>query len=225
MVLIFVIPQVPHLGEPKRAGEPADVSADQASKATNPASSGPNSASVTTLQVDGLAEASATGTKPPGSTTAKRRRPRGQGRKPVKAGPEPVVTTAPATWIRIGPGKFVRADSQDQGHASAPMPHATLEAAEASTEALGSPLDLVEETNPKAVSTAVHAPTWTDLDETGPSPEHETPSEEPAATANPEPASSVVALVLKADMAGQEFDSTTAPATIAIEGIPLSIRS
>ena len=254
-------------------------------------------------------------------------RTRGQGRKPVKPGPEPAVTTSPAAWIRIGPGKFVRADSQDQGDASAPVPHAPLEAAEASIEAKScppdlvdhapleaaeasieakscppdlvdhapleaaeasieakscppdlvdhapleaaeasieakscppdlvdhapleaaeasieakscppdlvdhapleaaeasieaksSPPDLVEETNPNAVSTAVDVPNRAELNESGPSPEHETPSEEPAAIADPEPGSSVVALVLKADVGRQESDSTAAPATIAID--------
>ena len=217
MVLIFVTPQVQHLGEPELAGEPAGVSADRASEATSPAISGADSPGATTLEVDGSSEASATGAKPPGSSTPKRRRTRGQGRKPVKPGPEPAVTTSPATWIRIGPGKFVRADSQDQGYVSAPLPRAPLEAAEASIEAKSSPPDLVEETNPNAVSTAVHVPNSADLNESGPSPEHEIPSEEPAAIADPEPGSSVVALVLKADMGRQESDSTAAPATIAID--------
>ena len=217
MVLIFVFPQAQHLGEPEPAGEPAGVSADRASEATSPASSGADSPGATTLEVDGSPEASATGAKPPGSPTPKRRRTRGQGRKPVKPGPEPAVTTSPAAWIRIGPGKFVRADSQDQGYASAPVPHAPLEAAEASIEAKSAPPDLVEETNPNAVSTAVDVPNRADLNESGPSPEHETPSEEPAAIADPEPGSSVVALMPKADVGRQESDSTAAPATIAID--------
>jgi len=217
MVLIFVMPQVQLLGEPEPAGEPAGVSADRAREATSPASSGAASPGATTLGVDGSPEASATGAKPAGSPTPKRRRTRGQGRKPVKPGPEPAVTTSPAAWIRIGPGKFVRADSQDQGCASAPVPHAPLEAAEASIEAKSSPPDLVEETNPNAVSTAVDVPNRADLNESGPSPEHEIPSEEPAAIADPEPGSSVVALGLKADVGWQESNSTAAPATIGID--------
>jgi len=218
MVLIFVMPQVQHLEEPEPASEPAHMSAERASGASSPASSGPDSLGATTLEVDGSPKASATGTKPPGFTTAKRRHTRARGRKPVKPGPVPIVATTPAAWIRIGPGKFVRADSQDQGCASAPVPHATLEAAEASIEAAGSPPDLVEETNPTAVSTEVDVPIWADLNEPGPSPEHETPSEEPAAIADPEPDSSIVALVLKADVARQEFDSDAAPATIGLDG-------
>ena len=217
MVLIFVFPPVQHLGEPEPAGEPAGVSADRASEATNPASSGADSPGATNLEVDGSPAASATGAKPAGSPTPKRRRNRGQGRKPVKPGPEPAVTTSPAAWIRIGPGKFIRADSQDQGYASAPVPHAPSEAAEASIEAKSASPDLVEKTNPNAVSTAVDVPNRADLNESGPSPEHETPSEEPAAIADPEPGSSVVALMLKADVGRQESDSTAAPATIAID--------
>jgi len=216
MVLIFVMPQVQHLEEPEPASEPAHVSAERASEASSPANSGRDSLGATTLEVDGSPEASATGTKPPGSMTAKRRHTRG--RKPIKPGPVPIVATTPAAWIRIGPGKFVRADSQDQGYASAPVPHGTLEAAEASIGAPGSPPDLVEETNPTAVSTEVDVPIWADLNEPGPSPEYETPSEEPAVIADPEPDSSVVALVLKADVARQEFDSNAAPAMIGIDG-------
>ena len=217
MVLIFVFPPVQHLGEPEPAGEPGGMSADRASEATNPASSGADSPGATNLEVDGSPAASATGAKPAGSPTPKRRRTRGQGRKTVKPGPEPAVTASPAVWIRIGPGKFVRADSQDQGYASAPVPHALSEAAEASIEAKSAPPDLVEETNPNAVSTAVDVPNRADVNESGPSPEHETPSEEPAAIADPEPGSSVVALMLKADVGRQESDSTAAPATIAID--------
>src|SRR5271157_2778976 len=217
MVLIFVMPQVPHLEEPDPAGKAADVSAERESGASSPVSSGPDSLGATTLEVDGSPEASATGTKPTGSTTAKRRHTRGRGRKPVKPGPVAIVATAPAAWIRIGPGKFVRADSQDQGCASAPVPHGTLEAAEASIGAAGSPPDLVEETNPTAALTEVDVPIWADLNEPGPSPEHETPSEEPAAIADPELDSSVAALVLEAGVARQEFDSNAAPATIEID--------
>ncbi len=217
MVLIFVFPPVQHLGEPEPAGEPGGMSADRASEATNPASSGADSPGATNLEVDGSPAASATGAKPAGSPTPKRRRTRGQGRKTVKPGPEPAVTASPAVWIRIGPGKFVRADSQDQGYASAPVPHALSEAAEASIEAKSAPPDLVEETNPNAVSTAVDVPNRADVNESGPSPEHETPSEEPAAIADPEPGSPVVALMLKADVGRQESDSTAAPATIAID--------
>jgi hypothetical protein len=218
MVLIFVMPQVHHLEEPEPVGEPADVSTERASKASSPVTTDPDSPGATTLEVDGSPKASAAGTKPPGSTIAKRRYTRGRGRKPVKAGPEPIVATTPAAWIRIGPGKFVRADSEDQGYASAPVPHATLEATEALIGATDSPPDLVEETNPTAVLTEVYVPIWVDLNEPEPSSEPETLSEEPAAITDPELASSIVAPVLKADVARQEFDSNATPAMIAIDG-------
>ena len=208
MVLIFVMPQFRHLEEPEPTGEPADVSAEGAIETGSRTRSGLDFPGATTLEEDGVSEALATGTGPPGSTTAKRRPSRSRGRKPVKLGPVPIVPTTPAAWIRIGPGKFVRADCQDQGYASALVPHAPLEAAEASLKAVGSPPDLVEENNPIAVSTEVDVPIWPDLNEPGPSPEHEPPSKEPAAIADPEPDSSVVALEPKADVARQEFDSS-----------------
>jgi hypothetical protein len=218
MVLIFVIPQVHHQGEQERASEPVGVSADQASETTSLGSLGTNSQGVKPLQVDDLARASAVGTRPPASITARRQQPRGQGRKAGKTGPEQAVATAPAAWIRIGPGKFVRADSQDQGYASAPMPHTALGATKASIEVEGSPPDVVKETNLKAVSTAAHGPNWADFKEPVPSPEHETLSEEPAAVVDSELDSLVVAPMLKADVACQELGSSATSATTEVDG-------
>jgi len=218
MVLIFVIPRVQRPGEPEQADGVAGVSAIRASGTSSPASPRAEAPGATTLAVDGSPGAAATGTELPGSTTAKRRRSRGRGRKPVKPGTEPAVAPAPATWIRIGPGKFVRADSQEQVHASAPVPHATVEAAEAATVAAGSPPDLVEETDSTAGSTAADVPTRADLNEAGPSPLRGIPCEEPVAIADPEADSPSTGLVLEADAARQEFDSTVAPETIVIDG-------
>ncbi len=216
MVLIFVMPQVQHLEEPGPDGEQAEVSTERASESSHPASFGPDSLGASALEADSSPGASASGAKLPGSTVAKRSHTRGRGRKPVRSGSVPIVASIPAAWIRIGPGKFIRADSQDQEYAAAPVSHTGFEATEISIEAAGSPAKLVEETNPIAVSTEVDAPIWVDLNEPGLSPEHESPCEEPVAIANPELDSSSDFLVLRANAARQEFESAAAPATIAI---------
>jgi len=218
MVLIFVMPQVQHLEEPEPDGERAEVSTERASESSHPANFGPDSLGTTALEADSSPGASASGAKLPGSTVAKRSHTRGRGRKPVRPGSVPIVASIPAAWIRIGPGKFIRANSQDQEYAAALVSHTALEAAEISIEAAGFPVKLVEETNPIAVSTEINVPIWVDLNEPGLSPEHETPCKEPVAIANPELDSSSDSLVLRANAARQEFESAVAPATIAING-------
>ncbi len=220
MVLIFVMPQVQHLEEPDSVDERADSSTERASNSSRSTSSGLDSLGATTLEAEGLPRASVTGAKPPGFTAVKRPHARGRVRKLVKPGTIASVATTPAAWIRIGPGKFVRDDSRDQGCTSAPILDATLEATEVPIQVAGSPPDLVEETNPTAISIEVDVPTWVDLNEPGPSPKRETCSEDPGVLANPESDSPVVSLVLKADVARQEFDSTAAPVIIAIDGDP-----
>jgi hypothetical protein len=48
------------------------------------------------------------------SATAKTRRSRGRARKAAKTVAEPALDSASVTWIRVGPGKFVRADANSQ---------------------------------------------------------------------------------------------------------------
>jgi len=45
---------------------------------------------------------------------AKLQRGRGRARKAPKTAPEPLPDSTPITWIRIGPGKFIRADATSQ---------------------------------------------------------------------------------------------------------------
>jgi hypothetical protein len=49
-----------------------------------------------------------------GSAGVKPKRGRGRARRAAKTAVEPVLESAPATWIRVGPGKFVRADATIQ---------------------------------------------------------------------------------------------------------------
>ena len=73
---------------------------------------------------------------------AKSRRVRG--RKPLRPITEPAVTSAAATWVQVGPGKFVRAHSQDQGLITASEPEPLIEAMKDPTRVGGSPPDSLE---------------------------------------------------------------------------------
>jgi hypothetical protein len=69
------------------------------------------------------------------SAMSKPRRNRGRARKVAKMAADPLPESAPAMWIRVGPGKFVRADVDinafDQAYAEARLtePHPTVDAA------------------------------------------------------------------------------------------------
>jgi hypothetical protein len=173
MVLIFVFPQSRHHGESEQSGKRDGVDPDERGEVTRPAGSDTNSPSATYLEVDALAAASAKGSRPHGSSTTKRRRPRSQGRRPAQPAPESVVASTPAAWIRVGPGKFVRADSRVEGFPSAPLPHtnATSEATKAPGEVESPVRECGEETHPASMSTVILEPTWEELEESGQGPQ------------------------------------------------------
>jgi hypothetical protein len=154
MVLIFVAPrssrpsESEQLSKAETGTEPAAVQARTGSTARN---SPPDPA-------DGPSPASS-----PSADAAKPRRTRGRARRPARAAGNPAAVPSASTavtWVRVGPGKFVRADSQGPGPAPAPEPHATLTADEAGPVATGSPLELAGavEPAPAAESIPVDAP-------------------------------------------------------------------
>lgn len=83
------------------------------------------------VPIGGAAGSSATRHDPAGPLMAKPRRSRARTRKAVKPAAEPVSdsSSAPVTWIRVGPGQFVRADGRipetDQATAEPPTPEVT----------------------------------------------------------------------------------------------------
>ncbi len=58
---------------------------------------------------------------PAGTANAKPKRTRSRSRKAAKSAVEPVHEPGPVTWIRVGPGKFVRADSIVQDSLQVPV--------------------------------------------------------------------------------------------------------
>ncbi|WP_165227103.1 hypothetical protein [Aquisphaera insulae] len=65
------------------------------------------------LRVDDPEAALDPATDPAEPTAARPRRTRGRARRTARPGVEPVLAPAPATWIQVAPGKFVRADLEE----------------------------------------------------------------------------------------------------------------
>ena len=125
MVLIFTAPR----GE--RAASAGESSAGPAGVAVghDPVADRAAGRAETLLAAEpdpGLAAGEATAASPPrpdpaASGTAKPRRSRARGRKAAKLAAEPVPDSSSVTWIRVGPGKFVRADRGVQAPDEAPV--------------------------------------------------------------------------------------------------------
>ena len=124
MVLIFVTPQ--GRCQPARASEPGEESAgvvltDLGNSAANRSC---GRGWITTTSSPSWSQVQQPASRPPNqrvsaldsasSGTAKPRRGRGRARKAAKTAAEPAPDSAPVTWIRVGPGKFVRADANSQ---------------------------------------------------------------------------------------------------------------
>jgi hypothetical protein len=123
MVLIFVTPQ--GRGRPERESKPGEVSAGSVSTDLDhglrvDCADETDHHRLAVESISGsIVDKSTTETAgiSPDSTsaeTAKPRRARGRARKAAKTATEPVLESASVTWIRVGPGKFVRADANSQ---------------------------------------------------------------------------------------------------------------
>ncbi len=144
---------------------------------------------------------------PAENAIAKPRRSRARSRKTAKSAVEPTVDSAPVTWIRVGPGQYVRSDTVSQGQppVEAPAPaevQAVESAADPATDspepATAAPTDTAEAT-PSADAPEADAPT----------------SEESATDAHP------ATDVLEAAIPTPEADATEAhPATDLSEPVP-----
>jgi len=124
MALIFVIPRAerpPGSGPLGDKGEP-DLDKDKGSEASGLTSPDPDPRDAVVQAASSSAEALASDTDWSGPGAVKPKRARSRARKPpAKPGAES-ATAAAATWIRVGPGKFVRADSYSQSQDVLPSP-------------------------------------------------------------------------------------------------------
>ena len=119
MVLIFAMPRPERAGssatEPRAGTSGADAAEsgqglgeDRAVETGEPR---PAAEPVPGIPTGEAAEAPTPGPDPAGAATAKPRRSRARSRKAAKSAVEPAPDASPVTWIRVGPGKFVRADA------------------------------------------------------------------------------------------------------------------
>lgn len=189
MVFIFVSPRVESPEGSRGAGDTRQPAAGEepARGARSPSRKVPPPSQAAEPSAGGSPEASAEGISPspPGPAAAKPRRRRA--RKPAKPGSEPAVAAPQATWIRVGPGKFVRADLHAQGvEAEAPsQPTSEVEPSQAPTPDEAFPQDSPEAAVPIEEPAQADAPLEAGPIEPGPSPEVSAPTEEPVAMADP----------------------------------------
>ena len=124
MVLIFATPRAERAGS-KSEGSRAKhfvVEADEVGRdpgedrAVEMGETRPADEPVLETPAVETADATMPNPDPTSTGAAKPRRSRARYRKTAKTAAEPVTDATPATWIRVGPGKFVRAD------ASVPFP-------------------------------------------------------------------------------------------------------
>ncbi|MDG3005319.1 hypothetical protein [Paludisphaera mucosa] len=110
MVLIFATPR------PNRpAGSPATSPTAPASPPDDAATASPEAGAVAGAddgRPEGLAAATAPAEDPAEPPSTKPRKRRGKGKRAAKAAALAEAAAAQPTWIRVGPGKFVRADVQ-----------------------------------------------------------------------------------------------------------------
>ena len=91
-------------------------------------------------------------TEPPGTVSAKPRRSRSRSRKAAKTAVESVPEASPVTWIRVGPGKFVRADASVQDSTQAQAEEVVPDVAIPATDLPESVVD------PSDFATDIHLP-------------------------------------------------------------------
>jgi hypothetical protein len=231
MVFIFVSPraQPPEGSQDEAApGQPtaAEGLAEGASRPSSPTP--PRRSRRVDPPADGPPEAPAEGNGPSasGPAAAKPRR-RSRARKPTRSGSEPAAAAAPATWIRVGPGKFVRAELHAQAADSEapPQPDPPAEPSLAPTSGEGEGLlleDSPEARVPIEEPAQADAPLEAGPIEPGPSPEFPAPSEEAATAPDPEPdPPPVMAQEPRADEASEELHPHEPPGSGEIdEDIP-----
>lgn len=127
MVLIFAAP---------RSNKPAE----SAPPPESPAGSAPSSfeAGVETVAEEGGDAETAEPTAPVGDLAepapAKPRKKRGKGKRAAKAAALAEASSSQPTWIRVGPGKFVRADDKAESPAESEFPTETADAPPADPE-------------------------------------------------------------------------------------------
>ncbi len=171
---------------------------------------------------------------PAASVPPKTRKSRSRSRKAAKTAVEPSVEPAEVTWVRVGPGQFVRSDTLPQEHSpvSAPAPAEETPSSEApasseETPAIEAPAPFVE-ILPVSVSTeaveppSVEAPAPVEVAAVELPSDPETDSIEPIAALPTNPEEDILPEVVpEADAQVPEDPTTIAPPeTVACLDVP-----
>ena len=186
IVLIFVLPEPEGSRSVVAAGEgvkPASGS-DDTSAASGFQSNGPVAPAPVSVEKSDAPGASSPGIDVSSPEPVKPRRSRSRPRKAAKPEADQTPGSTPTAWIRVGPGKFVRADSHDQAAAVSSEPHLAVEFAVASAGPEETLQDLPEESvthEPVAASVPTPADVPVPADQVEPRqvPEQVLPFEEP----------------------------------------------
>jgi hypothetical protein len=161
IVLIFVLPGAEGARGVVAAGDgdkPAS-SSDDTSTAGGFRSHRPVASAPVSDEKGDASGASTSGIDIPSPEPAKPRRSRNRPRKAPRPEVDQTPGSTPTAWIRVGPGKFVRADSLDQVAAVSSEPHLAVEATLASAGPGESLQDLTEESvTHEAVAASVPTP-------------------------------------------------------------------
>jgi hypothetical protein len=128
LVVIFVVPQGPRRARrgDHRVVRSSQVEATLLDKGASAEESAaveqhPGAASEPEQEIGQWAvDSGASSPEQASSEAVKPRRGRGRARKAVRTGAEPALDTGTVTWIRVGPGKFVRTDARS--HVGDPVP-------------------------------------------------------------------------------------------------------
>ncbi len=136
---------------------------------------------------------------------AKPRRSRARSRKTAKPAVEPAAEAAPVSWIRVGPGQYVRSDAASQG--PPPAPNEPVPETQADADAGNSRADVPEVPEPAIATPATETTTQTETAE-----EPLTPSDPTLPT--PVEATSEDPATVPADVPAPVEESVEDPATV-----------
>ncbi|WP_165248259.1 hypothetical protein [Paludisphaera soli] len=180
MVLIFAAPR------PKRPEATASPTADAPSPASEPAEASTEAVAGDAPgegAIGGEAEAAAPAEDAAAAEPPKPRKRRAKGKRAAKAAALAEASSSQPTWIRVGPGKFVRADLQDQDASSdAEVPaEPPLATSPETPDEIGAPTEAETEAQADAEPTPPPAPDA--FADAGRAVEPETPTEATPASA------------------------------------------
>jgi hypothetical protein len=219
MVLIFILPRARWLEPEEQEGSDYALGVDTKGTwgARLSADVRTDTRPQTKLGIGGHTEVTASTSESSISPVTRPGRARGYGKRPARTTAETAIATAPVAWIQVAPGKFVRADSQDQVLTSGNDPASSAGRIPALATVTCALSDAMEEANAAALPVSVEETTSADLIKAQRVAEDERPQEKqhPVTNADPETDYSTVRCALPEVEADQGEIPTTPPDSAA----------